>query len=163
MKPTRCPHEEAVTRAARRDHWEDFLRSHALKCVICREAVEVVQSLRSLAEGAETDCTLPEAELLWSNALLAEKQVALERARKWLALTQAAPLLLVVLAFAGWFAWNWSEIQPLPAGFLGVLPPQVWRAVESVPYLGLALFWLIGAVILALVVILFAHPLLAED
>jgi hypothetical protein len=77
-------------------------------------------------------------------------------------LSQAAPLLLTALAFAGWLAWHWPEIERLPAGFFARLQP-LWRALESAPYLSLALFSPLVAVILALVVILVAHPLLAED
>ena len=162
MKEMICPRESAVARAARSGVWEESLTTHTAGCGICQEVVAATRSMQSLAEGPEANRSLPDADLLWCSALLAQKQAEADRARRSLALSQAAPLLLTALAFAGWLAWHWPEIQRWPAGFFAGLQP-LWQTLGSAPYLGLALFSPLAAVILALVVILVAHPLLSED
>jgi len=161
MRQVICPHEAAVARAARSGLWEESLKTHIAGCAICREAVAATRSMQSLAENPEANRSLPDADLLWCSALLARKQAEADRARRSLALSQAAPLLLTALVFAGWLAWHWSEILRVPAGFFAG-PQPLWRAFESAPYL-LALLSPLAAVILALVVMLVAHPLLSED
>jgi len=162
MKQAMCPHETAVAKAARSGLWDQSLKTHMAGCTTCREVVAVTRSMQSLAEGPEANRSLPDADLLWCSVLLAQKQAEADRARASLALSQAAPLLLTALAFAGWLAWHWPEIQRWPAGFFAGLQP-LWQTLQFAPYLGLALFSPLAAVILALVVILVAHPLLSED
>ena len=45
MKTRSCPHEEAVTAAARSGEWSDELRDHREGCLICAELTLVVAAL----------------------------------------------------------------------------------------------------------------------
>jgi hypothetical protein len=162
MNQINCPHEASVATAARSGRWEASLQVHAEHCSICREIVAATCAMQSLAQSPESNRILPDAELLWCGALLARKQAEADRARRALALSQSAPGFLIALAFAGWLAWHWSEVQRSLAGFFLGLSPLL-RAVGAAPYAGTALLSLLALAILALAVILVAHPLLAED
>lgn len=166
MKPEICPQEMAVTRAARAGHGEESLQAHAAGCAICREIVPATRWMQALARQVEKEAALPDASLLWWKARLAQKQGEVERAQRPLEWAEVALPAIIAVGVAGWLAWNWPSVPGWLARLLVGLIPQFWRAGWSVAGSAMALstsavFPLV--VVLCVVVILVAHPILAED
>lgn len=127
MKQAICPQEAAAARAARTGQWEESLQAHVAECAVCRDVAQAARWMYALAHKSERNLALPDADLLWWRAQLAQKQAQAERAQKpleWVAVFSEA---ILVLGPAGWFAWNWHEVQGLLTGLLAGLVLQVWK------------------------------------
>ena len=162
MKPSICPEEFAVSRAARTGQWSDLLREHAAVCAICREVLLTTRWMGSLAEARDERSALPDAERAWCAALLAQKQTEVERAQRPLLVAEAF-IVLLGLGALGWFSWHAPETGYWLTEWLArvLLPP--WVGVASAATVRPALSATLAALILVIVSWLIAHPLLGED
>jgi hypothetical protein len=150
-----CPQEAAVAQAARTRRLPEPLAAHAAKCEHCRGIAQAAQWMQSLAQNSERTSGLPEANLVWWRAQLAEQRKKAARtqgALEWLAFASGAT---VPLGLAAWVVWNWYGIQAAAGGLLIAVVPQFSLAVVSLAALAPALLFL-GAISLA-------YPLLARE
>jgi len=69
-----CSQEMAVAKAARTGEWNDSLESHVTGCVNCKEVMQTVRAMRSLAAAPDGESSMPEATRLWCLALLEQRQ-----------------------------------------------------------------------------------------
>jgi hypothetical protein len=156
-----CSQEAAVTRAARSGQWSDELQAHAVGCTVCKEIVQTVLAMQSLAAPAAMTSRLPDAELLWRRALLAAKQAEVRRTQRPLRIAEYASCVVIALAFGGWLAWYWPAWQPQFSGWQASVAPQVlqlsWFLLGPSQGLSATTAALVIAAALA------AYPLLAED
>jgi hypothetical protein len=98
-----CPHEEAVTSAARSGDWSPELKAHRDGCLTCAELTLVVAALAADAEElAAIDAPLPDPTPIWIRARLATRERAYYRATRaivWVQRAAVAVALAVGLAF----------------------------------------------------------------
>jgi nucleoside-diphosphate-sugar epimerase len=107
MSATSCPHEEAVTAAARSGDWSPELKTHRDSCVVCAELTLVVAALAADAEELEAiDRPLPDPAPIWLRARLASRERDLQRATRaivWVQRAAVAVALAIGIAFAPGF------------------------------------------------------------
>jgi len=161
-----CSQEMAVAKAARTGEWNDSLESHVTGCVNCKEVMQTVRAMRSLAAAPDGESSMPEATRLWCLALLEQRQLEVARARRALVSMELATSALMALGCVGWLAWYWPLLTAQLTAWQTNLWPQLWQAawflageaptLASRPALLLALLLVAGAILLA-------QPLLAED
>ncbi|MCZ6489532.1 MAG: hypothetical protein O7A06_03250 [Acidobacteria bacterium] len=176
MKQVICPQEGAVSKAARKDQWEESLTAHVAGCPSCREIVQTSRWMQALAQRSETDMLLPDAGLLWWRAHLSQIHAHAERAQKPLVVVEVISeatiaLAPIALALAGWLTWNWSEAQGLGTKLLAGLLSQLWKTdwlagwavMSSLPALSPFVVLSLIVSVLSLAVFLVAYPLLSED
>lgn len=125
MKHPKCPHEEAVARAARTGNWETSLTTHATTCPICREIMKTSTWMQALARSSESSLSLPDASLLWWRAQLSEKQAKAERSQDLLEWIAFASVAVPSLGLIVWLAWNWYAIQGWIAWILVGAQPRM--------------------------------------
>jgi hypothetical protein len=111
MKHANCPHEEAVTRAARTGDWETSLSAHAANCAVCGGIVNTSRWMQALAQGSESNHALPDAGMLWRSAQLSEKREKTEGSQNFLEWMAFASIAVPCLGLTAWLAWNWYAIQ----------------------------------------------------
>ncbi len=86
-----CPHEEAVTAAARSGVWSPELRAHRDGCLTCAELTLVVAALATDAEElAGIDAPLPDPAPIWLRARLAFRERDYQRATRAIVWVQRA-------------------------------------------------------------------------
>jgi len=144
-----------VTQAARARRWPESLAEHVAQCQHCRGIAQAAQWMQALAQNSEKPLGLPEANLVWWRAQLAEqrrKAARTQSALEWLAFASGA---VVPLGLAAWVVWNWYGIQAAAGGLLMGLAPQFSLAAVSLAALAPALLFL-GAISLA-------YPLLVRE
>lgn len=166
MKQIFCPHEAAALRAGRTGHWQESLRTHVAECASCQETVQLSRWMQGLAQGVEWNLALPDADLLWWKARLAQRQAEVERAQKPLEWVEVGVPATIAVGLAGWLAWNWPSVQTWLAKLLVGMLPQLWKTTWAVASSATALSTSAAlplVLVLCLVAILLAHPLLAED
>ncbi|OFV95328.1 MAG: hypothetical protein A3H94_02370 [Acidobacteria bacterium RIFCSPLOWO2_02_FULL_60_20] len=166
MSKAMCSQEMAVAKAARTGEWNDSLESHVTGCVNCKEVMQTVRAMRSLAAAPDGESSMPEATRLWCLALLEQRQLEVARARRALVSMELATSALMALGCVGWLAWYWPLLTAQLTAWQTNLWPQLWQAawflageapaLASRPALWLALLLAAGAILLA-------QPLLAED
>jgi hypothetical protein len=104
-----CPHEEAVTIAARSGNWSPELKAHRDGCLTCAELTLVVAALAADAENLVTiDAPLPDPAPIWLRAKLASRERQYYRATRaivWVQRAAVAVALGVGLAFVPGL-WN---------------------------------------------------------
>jgi hypothetical protein len=109
MSKTSCPHEEAITVAARNGEWNEELKAHRDGCLSCAELTLVVASLAADAEDlAAIAAPLPDPAPIWLRAKLASRERQFERATRaimWVQRAAVAVALAVGLAFVPGL-WN---------------------------------------------------------
>jgi hypothetical protein len=155
MSGAACPHEAAVTRAARSGAWPESLAAHVAGCARCREIVQTSRWMRALAHGSEPAPDVPDATLVWWRAQLSERRAKPEKTGtllEWLAVASGGA---VPLALAGWVAWNWFLIQGQAARMLAGWLPQFWAGAYALASLAPAALFLAALSL--------AYPLLSRD
>jgi hypothetical protein len=104
-----CPHEEAVTLAARSGDWSPELKAHRDGCLTCAELTLVVAALAADAEElAAIDAPMPDPAPIWLRARLASREHQYHRATSaivWVQRATVAVALAVGLAFVPGL-WN---------------------------------------------------------
>ena len=81
MSSTSCPHEQAVTAAARSGEWSAELSAHRDSCLTCAELTLVVAALATDAEElAVIEKPLPDPGAIWLRARLASRERDYRRA-----------------------------------------------------------------------------------
>ena len=148
MSGMTCPQEAAVLKAVRAGEWPEALVTHAAGCALCRGIVQTAQWMQALAQTPEKILAVPDANLVWWRAQLADRRAKTEKTQsveEWLAFVSGA---IVPLGLAAWVAWNWYGIQAAAGGLLMGLAPQFSLAAVSLAALAPALLFL-GAISLA--------------
>jgi len=109
MTTKSCPHEEAVTVAARSGDWSPELKAHRDGCLTCAELTLVVAALATDAEElAAIEAPLPDPAPIWFKAQLASRERDFRRATRaivWVQRAAVAVTLAVGLAFVPGL-WN---------------------------------------------------------
>ena len=109
MTAKACPHEEAVTAAARSGDWSPELEAHRDGCLTCAELTLVAAALAADAEElAGIEAPLPDPGPIWLRARLASRErdyLRATRAIVWLQRATVAVVIAVGLAFVPGL-WN---------------------------------------------------------
>ena len=104
MTTKQCPHEEAVTGAARSGDWSPELKAHRDGCLTCAELTLVVAVLAADAEEmAAMDAPLPDPAPIWLRARLASRERQFHRATRaivWVQRAAVAVAFAIGIAFA---------------------------------------------------------------
>ena len=104
MTTKQCPHEEAVTGAARSGDWSPELKAHRDGCLTCAELTLVVAVLAADAEEmAAMDAPLPDPAPIWLRARLASRERQYRRATRaivWVQRAAVAVAFAIGIAFA---------------------------------------------------------------
>jgi hypothetical protein len=157
-----CSQEEVVARAIRAGEWPTELAAHAARCTVCRDVAQTSQWMRSLASSIDARSVnsqaaraLPDPELAWQRARLAEERTKSERVFTVLEWVQAGSAAAAPIGLAGWVAWNWYAIEAMAGQFL----LDAWPQLSSATY---ALASLAPAA-LTLAALALGYPLLAGD
>lgn len=155
MSRTNCPEEASVLRAARVGGLPEALASHVAGCAGCREAVETLRWMQSLARGDTEQSALPDAKVIWWRAQLSDQRAKAGRTPRLLEWLELATGLVVPLCIAGWIAWHWFSIQGEAMKLLLGVAPGFALAASVCATLAPALL-LLAATFLA-------YPLLLRD
>jgi hypothetical protein len=155
MNQANCPHEAAVSKAARTNEWQESLTTHLAECAHCREIVQASRWMQALAQTTAKTATLPDAQLLWTRAQLADRTAQAVRTRRLWEWVEVLSGATVPLGLAAWVAWNWYVIQGEATKLLVGLAPQLSLAAYSFSSLAPAL--------LILAAISLAYPLLVRE
>ena len=101
-----CQQEEVVAGAIRAGEWPAELAAHVAECAICRDVVQTTQWMRSLASSCDarsvSSRTLPDPELAWQRAGLAEQRAKAERVFTVLEWVQTGSAAAAPIGLAGW-------------------------------------------------------------
>jgi hypothetical protein len=101
----RCEREAAVAVAIREDTWDDELRAHAAACPICAEVLFVARVLLDDARATAAERPLPDPRLIWLEARLRARRLALARAGRPITIVRivaAACGVAVAVVLAAW-------------------------------------------------------------
>jgi len=157
-----CSQEEAVAKAIRAGEWPAELAGHAAECAVCRGIAQASHWMRSLASSLDARSVisqpvraLPEPELAWQRARLAEERDKAEKVFTVLEWVQTGSAAAAPIGLAGWVAWNWYAIEGVAGQFL----LDAWPQLSSATY---ALASLVPAA-LTLAALALGYPLLAGD
>jgi hypothetical protein len=109
MTSNACPHEEAVSAAARSGEWSPELAAHRDGCLTCAELTLVVAALVADAEElAGIHTPLPDPGPIWLRARLATRERDCQRATRaigWIQGATVAAAIAIGLFFAPGL-WN---------------------------------------------------------
>jgi hypothetical protein len=133
MNTKPCPHEEAVTIAARSGDWSPELKAHRDGCLTCAELTLVVAALAADAEKmVAMDAPLPDPAPIWLRARLASRERQYHRATRAIVWVQRAA---VAVAFAIGIAFApglWEIASGAFAGLnLSISAPDLPRSAGS--------------------------------
>jgi len=111
MKPTCCSHEQTTITAVQTGTWTDALRLHLSSCACCQETVHIAGVMRSLAVMDDNPRPLPDANVIWLKAQLAQRRASATEALKPVETFQRVAWGVSALAlFLGLLAkWTWLE------------------------------------------------------
>jgi len=148
---THCPHEEAVSAAARSGDWNPELRLHRDGCLTCAELTVVVAALAADAEELMDDRrALPDPGVIWLRARLANREKRFHRATRAIVVVQRATIAVVVaigLAFAPGL-WNFFRgaisslsLSPSVQGLPRAAGSPLLVLVVSLTVLGVLALW----------------------
>jgi hypothetical protein len=157
-----CPREGEVLQAVRTGIWQQAISAHVNDCAVCREVVQVAQSVRSLAASAEGTLAMPEAHLIWLRSQFSDRQAKEERVWKILDWTEFILAVLVPAVLAGWIGLNWTVLQTLLTSRMAETWRYIWNSTSNAAGTGPTAISL-GLVIFSLFSILIVYPLLARD
>lgn len=132
MKKTPCVEEKNILHAVRTGCWDDSSKAHLSECADCRETADTAGLLCTMAAEAR-GVSLPDAEKVWWNAQIADRERISEKALRPLALVNlSAAIILVLLATAallrglqllstGWVSRNPQDFLPAASGVTALL------------------------------------------
>ena len=150
-----CSQESIVVKSALAGDLHEAVSAHVAGCASCREVLGTVHCMQRLAQSGASETVVRDASSMWLHAQLKDEHAQAARTR--FAWESLAPVSGVAapLAFAGWVAWRWFDIQDVAARLLlGYLPDFAAEVVT--------LSALVPALLLFAVVSL-AYPLLVRD
>ncbi len=157
-----CPQEREALQAVRAGNWQETFSAHVNGCAVCREVVQVAQSMRSLAASAEGTPAMPEAHLVWWRAQFSQREAKRERVWKILDWVEFILAILVPAGLAGWIGLNWTLLQSLLTSRMAEEWRYIWSSTSTAAGTGPTVISL-GLVIFSLVSIVIVYPLLARD
>jgi len=107
-----CPHEEAVTAAARSGDWSPELKAHRDSCLSCAELTLVVAALAADAEElAAIDAPLPDPAPIWLRARLASRERDFHRATRAIVWVQRAAVAVALAVGVAFMPGLWSVLK----------------------------------------------------
>ena len=125
MNASTCTREEELVRAMRSGSLSAELRSHVAECSNCTEVLLVAQFLRPDEEFSR-EIALPDASVIWRQALLQSRAEAADRATRpirWVMSASFAAIIaaLVWLIFGlpGGLVWSSGPLRALVQNFGG--------------------------------------------
>jgi hypothetical protein len=112
-----CPHEEAVTAAARSGEWSPELEAHRDGCLTCAELTLVVAALATDAEElAGIDAPLPDPGPIWLRARLASRERDFQRATRAIVWVQRATVAAAIAVGLAFVPGLWNQVKGVVAG-----------------------------------------------
>ena len=112
-----CPHEEAVTAAARGGEWSPELIAHRDGCLTCAELTLVVAALTTDAEElAGIEAPLPDPGPIWLRARLATRERDYQRATRAIVWVQRATLAVTIAVGMAFVPGLWSLVKGAISG-----------------------------------------------
>ena len=128
-----CPHEEAVTSAARSGDWSPELKAHRDGCLTCAELTLVVAALTADAEElAGIDAPLPNPAPIWLRAQLASRERQYHRATRAIVWVQRAAMAVSVAIGIAFAPGLWELVSGAFSGLsLSFSAPDLPRSAGS--------------------------------
>jgi hypothetical protein len=128
-----CPHEEAVTIAARSGDWSPELKAHRDGCLTCAELTLVVAALAADAEElAAIDVPLPDPAPIWLRAKLASRERQYHRATRAIVWVQRAAVAIAVAIGIAFAPGLWEFVSGAFSGLdLSISAPDLPRSAGS--------------------------------
>jgi predicted anti-sigma-YlaC factor YlaD len=160
MREPTCPEESRVVRARQAGDDDPFVRGHLAACEACRETLETLEFMRTLASHPMDPAhRIPEAARIWWRAQLVRRWEAERRVAQ--RVDRMYPVQAAVLAFGivlgVWLSWplveRWMEQTELGGATLLVMSLVPAGMVTSV--IG-------GGVLLAVVMLAMMRDVMAE-
>jgi hypothetical protein len=107
-----CPHEEAVSAAARSGDWSPELSAHRDSCLSCAELTLVVAALAADAEELTAmEAPLPDPGSIWLRARLATREKDFQRATRAIVWVQRATVAFVLAVGLAFMPGLWNLIK----------------------------------------------------
>jgi hypothetical protein len=128
-----CPHEGAVTAAARSGDWSPELKAHRDGCLTCAELTLVVAVLATDAEElAAMDAPLPDPAPIWLRARLATRERDYHRATRAIVWVQRAAIAVAVAIGIAFAPGLWELVSGAFSGLsLSFSAPDLPRSAGS--------------------------------
>jgi len=133
MTPNNCPHEEAVTAAARSGDWSPELTAHRDGCLTCAELTLVVAALAADAEElAAINAPLPDPAPIWLRARLASRERQYQRATRAIVWVQRAAMAIALAIGFAFAPGLWELVSGTFSGLnLSLSAPDLPRTAGS--------------------------------
>ena len=133
MSKTSCPHEGAITAAARSGEWSEKLKAHRDGCLSCAELTLVVSALAADAEElVAIDDPLPDPAPIWLRARLASRERQYERATRAIVWVQRAAIAVAFAVGIAFAPGLWELVGGMISGInLDISAPDLPRAAGS--------------------------------
>lgn len=133
MNTKPCPHEEAVTIAARSGDWSPELKVHRDGCLVCAELTLVVAALAADAdELASIDSPLPDPSPIWLRAQLASRERQYHRATRAIVWVQRAAIAVACAVGIAFAPGLWELVSGAFSGLdLSISAPDLPRSAGS--------------------------------
>jgi len=133
MTTNNCPHEEAVTAAARSGDWSPELTAHRDGCLTCAELTLVVAALAADAEElAAINAPLPDPAPIWLRARLASRERQYQRATRAIVWVQRAAMAIALAIGFAFAPGLWELVSGTFSGLnLSLSAPDLPRTAGS--------------------------------
>ena len=133
MTTNNCPHEEAVTAAARSGDWSPELTAHRDGCLTCAELTLVVAALAADAEElAAINAPLPDPAPIWLRARLASRERQYQRATRAIVWVQRAAIAIALAIGFAFAPGLWELVSGTFSGLnLSLSAPDLPRTAGS--------------------------------
>jgi hypothetical protein len=133
MTTKQCPHEVAVTAAARSGDWSPELKAHRDGCLTCAELTLVVAVLAADAEEmAAMDAPLPDPAPIWLRARLASRERQYHRATRAIVWVQRAAIAIACAIGIAFAPGLWELVSGAFSGLdLSISAPDLPRSAGS--------------------------------
>jgi predicted anti-sigma-YlaC factor YlaD len=122
------------------------LRSHVTACASCKDLVTVAAAIRTEAETAKREASLPASGAVWFRVQRRAHRENLERARRTVSLVYASTLattaFLVLILFGG--------LEALRTGWLSQGLAEVWKILSAPSAMGVSVPVLVAVMCLLL-------------
>lgn len=114
MSSRTCPHEHAVTAAARSGDWSPELSAHRDNCLSCAELTLVMAAMAADAEALSAiETPLPDPGSIWLRARLATRERDFHRATRSIVWVQRATVAVVLAIGLAFMPGLWSLLKRL--------------------------------------------------
>ena len=142
-----CSYGKEIAEALESGRWPHVcgtdLRAHAETCRSCSDLILVTHTFQRARRATPQAARFDSPSLLWWRAQLRQRNAAVERVAKPIRFAYAFALLLNVIVFAGFVAWQfWSGVR-WAAIWSGVLRAQTLRLEAPWSFASIKLEWIL--------------------